>query len=341
MSKSLRVLWSVHLYPPMHNCGSEYVAHHLNKYLVSKGHQVRVILQRYNGPMYTYEGVEVFPASGRVDAYLWADVMATHLDFTQFSILMANQAKKPLLHFIHNDIPYSSIQNANRGQYVVYNSDWIANSIGYQHPAITLHPPCDAAQYNVNKRPQDNEYITLVSLNERKGGDMFRQIAEAMPERKFIGVTGSYDNPGPKKLTQDEIIKSMPPNVVLVPNSPDIQAVYRQTRLLLMPSDYESWGRTATEAMCNGIPVIVTPTDGLKENCGDAAEYVGSPLKAKEPGDAAVDIGTVDQWVAAIKKFDNPKHYAKKSLLCRNRAKQLDPLRELQALEEFIINARF
>lgn len=337
----MRILWSIHLYPPQHNCGSEYVAHHVNKYLISRGHQVRVVLQRYNGPMYTYEGVEVFPATGRVDSYMWADRIFTHLDFTQFTILMAHQTKRPLFHFIHNDIPYSSIQNAVRGQYVVYNSDWIAKGIGYQHPAITLHPPCDVAQYNVNPDPKKSEYITLVSLNERKGGDMFRQIAEAMPERKFMGVVGSYDNPGPKKLVQDDIIAAMPSNVTIVPNSPDIQAVYRQTQLLLMPSDYESWGRTATEAMCNGIPVIVTPTDGLKENCGKAADYVGVPRETKQPGDAAVHLGDVSEWVAAIKKFDNAKYYREKSLLCRDRAKQLDPLKELQALEEFIINARF
>lgn len=336
----MRILWSIHLYPPQHNCGSEYVAHHVNKYLVSKGHQVRVILHQYKGPMFTYEGVEIFPASGKVDAYMWADVLCTHLDFTQFTILMAHQCRRPLVHFIHNDIPYSSIMNANRGQYIVHNSDWIANKIGYPHPGITLHPPCDISQYNVNpKSPKDNEFITLVSLNERKGGDMFRRIAEAMPDRKFMGVIGSYDNPITR--TQEEIVLSMPSNVVIVQNSPDIQAVYRQTRLLLMPSDYESWGRTATEAMCNGIPVIVTPTEGLVENCGKAADYVGVPRETSQPGDAAVHIGEVSDWVAAIKKFDDAKYYAKKSLLCRNRAKELDPEKELAALEQFIINARF
>ena len=32
-----------------------------------------------------------------------------------------------------------------------------------------------------------------------------------------------------------------------------------------MPSDYESWGRTATEAMCSGIPVICSEANGLKK----------------------------------------------------------------------------
>jgi glycosyltransferase involved in cell wall biosynthesis len=337
----MRILWSIHLYPPAHNCGSEYVAHHVNKYLISKGHECRVILHRYNGPMYTYEGVEVFPASGSVDAFRWANIVATHLDFTQFTILMAREAKRPLVHFVHNDIEYASIKSAHHGQAVVYNSRWIADKIKYPWPSITLHPPCDFNYYNVNEDPINNEYIALISLNERKGGYMFKKIAEAMPGRKFLGVIGSYDNPGSMKLSQESIVAMMPPNVTIVPNSPDILSVYKKTRLLLMPSDYESWGRTATEAMCNGIPVICTPTDGLKENCGDAADYVGYPIPDALPGEASVKIGNTGQWVDAILRYDDPVYYREKSVLCRERARELDPLRELEALESFLLNVKY
>lgn len=336
-----RILWSIHLYPPSHNCGSEYVAHHVNKYLISKGHQCRVILHRYDGMPYVYEGVEVFPATGRVDAFAWADIICTHLDFTQYTIIMANEARRPLLHFVHNDITYSSINNADSGQGVVYNSQWIKNKIGYKHPSIVLHPPCDISHYNVNEYPGENEYITLISLNERKGGYLFAKIAEAMPDRKFIGVVGSYDNSGPMKLSQAQIISMMPSNVTVIPNSPDILSVYKKTRVLLMPSDYESWGRTATEAMCNGIPVICTPTEGLLENCGNAALYVGSQRQTSEPGEASVYTGEVKQWVNAIKELDSPTYYEKKSLACRERARELDPVKELEALESFILNTAF
>lgn len=315
------------------------MAHHVNKYLVSKGHHVRVILQQYKGQIYSYEGVEVFPASGRVDAFQWADVLMTHLDFSQFTIAMAMTVRKPIIHFVHNDIRYESIHHAPRGQHIVYNSNWIKNKIGYTWPGVVLHPPCDMKYYNVGGDP--NGAITLISLNERKGGYIFKKIAEAMPDRKFIGVVGSYDNPGSLALNQQQIIDMMPPNVEIVPNSPDILSVYKRTRLLLMPSDYESWGRTATEAMCNGIPVICTPTDGLMENCGSAADYVGEPLISPEPGEAAVKVGTVKDWVKALEKYDDATYYANKSVLCRQRAAELNPEKELEALEQFILNARF
>lgn len=337
----MRILASIHLFFPRHCCGSEAMMLHIMKFLISKGHQCRVILQQYDGPMYTYEGIEVFPSTGHLDAYRWADIIFTHLDFTQYTIIIAHSIERPLVHFVHNDIPYTSIQNASRGQYVVYNSEWIGKAIGYKHPSTVLHPPCDTSYYNVNKQPETNEYITLISLNERKGGYIFKKIAEAMPDRKFLGVIGSYDNSGPMNLSQQQIVAMMPPNVTIVPNTPDILSIYRKTRVLLMPSDYESWGRTATEAMCNGIPVICTPTEGLKENCGSAAIYVGSPREHSAPGEASVRVGKVSDWVRAIKSLDHVERYRKYSVLSRKRAQELDPVRELEALEKFILDARF
>jgi glycosyltransferase involved in cell wall biosynthesis len=333
----MRVLASVHLYPPQHNCGSEWMLHRINKFLISKGHQCRVIIHHYSDVPYDYEGVEVFPETGLVDAYRWADIILTHLDMTQFTITLAHLAKRPIVHFAHNDIAYDCIMNSPGRSYAVYNSQWIADKIGYKIPGYVLHPPCDIKDYEVETT---REYITLISLNERKGGHLFYQIAKAMPEKKFLGVIGSYDNPGPLKMSQTDIISNLIqlPNFTLVPNTPDILATYRRTRILLMPSDYESWGRTATEAMCSGIPVICTPTKGLKENCGEAAIYAGKPIDG-EPGAAQVNPGTVKQWVRAIRSLDNPVKYGKYSLACKERASELNPVKELEGLEQFLINA--
>jgi glycosyltransferase involved in cell wall biosynthesis len=332
----MRILASIHLYPPQHNCGSEWMLHRVFKFLITKGHHCRVILHYYNGDPYEYEGVEVFPATGKIDAYMWANVIITHLDMTQFSIITAKQAQKPLVHFVHNDIPYSSILNNMGNVSAVYNSDWIKKKIGYNIPGYVLHPPCDVEDYKVDR---DGDYISLISLNERKGGYLFYQIAKAMPDKQFLGVVGSYDNAGELKLSQMDIINELLqlPNFTLVPNTPDILSTYRRTRILLMPSDYESWGRTATEAMCSGIPVICTPTPGLKENCGEAAIYVGEPIPECNPGDPQVKTGDVKEWVKAIRSLDDRETYEKYSLLCTARAAALNPLTELEGLNEFLI----
>ena len=141
----MNVLWSIHLYPPTHNCGSEYVAHLVNTFLVSKGHNVRVIIHQDKNIFtpYNYEGVEVFGSKvgGHVDTYRWANIILTHLDFTQFSIVMAKEARKHLVHFVHNDIPYSSIMHNFGNVSAVYNSQWIADKIGYNIPGIVLQAP--------------------------------------------------------------------------------------------------------------------------------------------------------------------------------------------------------
>lgn len=310
---------------------------------MSKGHQCRIILHSDNNipTPYIYEGIEVFGSkTGQlVDTYRWADVVITHLDFTQFTIVMTAAAKRPLVHFVHNDIPYESIKHNFGGVSAVYNSKWIADKIGYTIPGYVLHPPCNAIDYSVNST---GDYITLVSLNERKGGFLFYQIAKAMPDKKFLGVIGSYDNPGPLKMVQMDIINLclQLPNFTLIPNTPDIISTYKKTRLLLMPSDYESWGRTATEAMCSGIPVICTPTPGLLENCKDAGYYVGKVIDKPEPGEAQVDLGIVNDWVKAIRLFDDKETYKKYALLCKARAAELDPEKELEGLEQFLCNAQ-
>lgn len=327
----MRILWSIHLYPPAHNCGSEWMAHHVNKFLISQGHEIRVILHQatmHNIQVpYEYEGVTVLPPTGHLDAYRWASVIITHLDFTQFTLLQAMQIDKPIVHFVHNDIQYSSIVNSPyKKQYIVYNSMWIANKKMYDHRFTVLPPPCDAAYYDVSPNPIENEFITLISLNVNKGGELFYKIAEAMPDKKFLGVMGSYDH---------QIVKQLP-NVIIYPNTPDIREVYKMTRILLMPSRYESWGRTATEAMCSGIPVVCTPTPGLKENCGYAGIYVGKPVSDPEPGQPYVDPGSADEWVKQIRKLDNEKYYSEISRLCRKRAAELNPEEELKQLESFL-----
>jgi hypothetical protein len=41
----MKILVFIHAYPPDHNAGAEYMIHTMNKYLVSKGHEVRVMVR--------------------------------------------------------------------------------------------------------------------------------------------------------------------------------------------------------------------------------------------------------------------------------------------------------
>jgi glycosyltransferase involved in cell wall biosynthesis len=323
----MNILASVHLYPPEHLCGAEFMLHAINRHMSAQGHTVKVLLHQANQykitEHYIYDGIDVFPPDQNtiMNLFRWADVVITHLDYTAWTINMAAIQRIPVVHLIHNTHPYVHIIDAEKPQFIVYNAQWAADKLKYQHDSIVIPPPVDPDVYNVGLISDRNTAITLINLDTNKGGHILRQIAEAMPERQFIGVVGSYSEP-----YSDGQHVNQPPNVEVWPKQPDIRKVYERTRILIMPSKYESWGRTATEAMASGIPVICTSTPGLLENCGEAGYYIQ-------------DRDKVAEWVKGIKRLDDKKIYAAASKKAKERAAALDPKENLHRLEKFMQNA--
>lgn len=313
-------LWSIHLYPPVHNCGAEYMAHGINKFLITKGHHCRVLLHQANKHkierVYDYEGVKVYPPVNPVETIKTADVVITHLDYTHHTIKLCKQANRKVVHLVHNDTPYQSIKNAPWVN-VVYNSEWIKEKLNYQNNSFVLTPPCDWRFYDTNKNTEENEYITLINLDWNKGGEVLTKIALAMPDKKFLAVKGSYS------YDERGQFDRQPSNVTVILNTPDILSVYAKTRVLIMPSLYESWGRTATEAMCSGIPVVCSATPGLVENCGKAGLFVD-------------DRDNIDQWVRWIKRLDDKKFYGHVSKKAKERSRELDPVKKLEEFEYWL-----
>jgi glycosyltransferase involved in cell wall biosynthesis len=291
--------------------------HALNKSCKNYGHDVRVLLHQANHYRiknhYIFDDIDVFPPDDIIFDKLvsWSNAIFTHLDYTRLSIGMAEMFKKPLFHLIHNTHTYEEIVQAEKPQYIIYNSNWAKSRLNYNHDSFVLHPPCDFRYYDCVENPNLNEFVTLINLNENKGGNLLYELAKLLPNKKFLGVKGSYD---------EQIIKHLP-NVTILEKQIDIRQVYKKTRLLLMPSTYESWGRTATEAMASGIPIICTETGGLAENCGKAGVYVER---------------TAESYALEIEKLDNQKLYLRKSKDSRIRSRELDPVTELALFNEWL-----
>jgi len=68
--------------------------------------------------------------------------------------------------------------------------------------------------------------------------------------------------------------------------------------------------------------VICNPTAGLKENCGSAGIYI--------------DRDDIDGWVKAIKRLDDVKEYRKWSKKAKDRSRELDPKKELEAFGAWV-----
>jgi glycosyltransferase involved in cell wall biosynthesis len=296
----------------------------MNRFFQSRGHTIKILLKQANvhriESHYVYDNVDVFPPDQytEISLFQWADAVLTHLDYSAWSQQLAGMFGKPVFQIIHNDYPRDHIISADRPQFIVYNSNWIKDKLAYPHDSFVLHPPTDYRHYKVDMDAWDNEHITLINLDQNKGGEILREIAKALPVRKFLGVMGSYSEP--IKIGQ---ITDQPSNVQIMPKQQDIREAYKLTRILIMPSKYESWGRTATEAMASGIPVIASPTEGLKENCGNAGIFVK-------------DRDDVSEWVKEIQKLDDEKRYRRASAKASVRAIELNPTHELTQMSEWM-----
>lgn len=306
----LNVLAWVDRYPPVDNAGGEWALHHMLRPLAAAGHRVDVLARSCPEPT-VLEGVRVWPDSLRhVEALAAAaDVLVGHLFFTREVVHLAAQRQLPLVYLFHNTFTVEHWNlTPNNLTACVYNACWVRDQVAdggglTGHPSAVVRPPVALADYEVPEAAHQRTYTTLVNPNPDKGGDVFYDLARRMPGHQFLAVAGAYGQqrrpePGDR-------------NVVWQHQTAAIRDdVYARTRVVLMPSRYESWGRVAVEAMCSGIPVVAHPTEGLREALGDAALYA--------------DRDDVAAWEAALRQLDDPAAYDHWSRAARARAKHLD-----------------
>ena len=113
---------------------------------------------------------------------------------------------------------------------------------------------------------KDEKIITHISnLRQVKRIDnvieIFERILEKMPARLIIVGEGPEKKPS-KKLCKE---KGIYDNVLFVGNSHEVDKILCFSDLFLLPSEHESFGLVALEAMACGVPVISSNAGGLPE----------------------------------------------------------------------------
>ena len=266
----MNIVFFVHAWAGTHNSGAEWTVQHYAKYLHQKGCSIEVILPENQ----IYPDGEKFGFIKFITGYYSnefflalsnADVIFTHLDNTGVAINWARHFKKHLIFLSHNDHDYRIVRARQLNISVVYNNKANQKNVSggaYPNPSIVCKPPIFPDDVKYNRKHGQN--VTLINCNENKGGKILVELAKRLPKIKFLGVLGSYG---------EQIIDDTYKNLKYVAQTPDIHLIYGKSNIILMPSDYESYGRVALEAAINRLPVICTPTDGLKECLGAAGLY--------------------------------------------------------------------
>ena len=108
----------------------------------------------------------------------------------------------------------------------------------------------------------------MINPHRVKGIDTFLEIARRLPNEKFLLVE-SWTLGNTELETLKSKLASLA-NVSFLRRVPDVQEIYRQTKLLIVPSVWEeAFGRVVIEAQSCKIPVIVSQRGGLPEAVGD------------------------------------------------------------------------
>lgn len=317
-----RSVMLLHGYTPFWNAGSEICAHTVNRLLVEKGHEVWVGVPGY--PNRIYEGVHIFDMNDRILLHKimkHTHVISTH-SFRDKCKKLSRQYGSAYIDWLHGGTFTNNVRNTKyekegeERNFTVFNSLSLLDT--FKEPErLKYHiliPPVDWREYEVAE--SEKKYVTLSNLNENKGGQVLIDIAKVTPNIQFLGVRGSY---------WKQIEDHRQENITYIDNTPNIKEVYGQTKILIMPSKEETWGRTAVEAMSSGIPVIASPTPGLKECCKDAALYA-------DPYD-------IQEWSRLIIRLSNDKaFYDEFSNRGKIRAKQLEPTHDLEMFQEWFEN---
>ena len=313
----MNVVAIVEALPPRWNAGGEITMHLMLRELKRRGHGVVALVTGANHEDSLVVHEDVLQVGVRHASYDFliesarnADVLVTQLRATGEAMRVADRAEKPLVHYAH--VPWHCKRyRIPDDATVVFNSEWTKREA--RREGRVAYPPVFPQEYAVSP----GESFTLLNMTSNKGGEVFWRLAKAEPKLLFLGVEGAYGvqtNPG-RTAHRFE-------NVSVVPSSPDVRAIYRRTRCVLVPSGYESYGRAPLEAAASGIPSVCRDLPGIREAMGGAPIYVPDL-------DAA-------SWVAALREVNhNWGQYAHRAL---DRSREVDPRRGVDVFEEVLLS---
>ena len=139
-----------------------------------------------------------------------------------------------------------------------YMRDYIQRFSGLD--STVLHFPSYGTGPFTHFNNFDSGYVMTVNPSALKGISIFLSLAQKLPHVKFAAIpfwgTSAEDGAALERL----------PNVTMVQPSRELDDIFKQTKVLLVPSVWgEAYGQIVVDAMLRGIPVLASNAGGLPE----------------------------------------------------------------------------
>ena len=186
-------------------------------------------------------------------------------------------------------------------------------------------------------------FITMINPCAYKGISIFLALARAMPEISFAAV------PTWGTTRSDRAALEAVPNVRILEARDNVDDIYSQTRVLLVPSLWdEGFGVVCVEAMLRGIPVLASDTGGLPEaklgvdhllpvhpitQCRHASDSQGLRMPVVPKQD-------IDPWLRALRELLTDRdRYERLSAVSRDTACAFASSLGIEPFEKFLNEA--
>ncbi|CDH43069.1 glycosyltransferase [Candidatus Contendibacter odensensis] len=292
----MRILMATGLtYLPQRVGGAQSSMHDFAEALIARGHEVAILasldisdrlgqlnrlkrnLFRWNRyPCDRWAGYKVYrgwnPASGvrEIVRRFQPDIIFIHVEDTLRFAAASRAINLPAVVYLH-DVEF---HNLTAEPHDLTGITWLANShytankfkATYGLEATVLHNIIKKENYQVPDHK--GGYVTFINPHPWKGVELAFAIAQTCPDIPFLFVE-CWRLPKQEQAALQKRIQQTN-NITWRPRSLDMREVYRDTSLLIVPSQCEeAWGRVVTEAQINSIPVLASNRGGLPEAVGN------------------------------------------------------------------------
>lgn len=224
------------------------------------------------------------------------DVVYTHASLSAPAVKAARAVKIPSILAVHAPPRYAQdLRGAwTKASMRLYNTESARRE--WRDPqGCVLHPPVGMPD-KINGR---GDAYTLTSSLVNKGVNVVLGLAQIRPSQRFIIV----ESPAHKTHGDSDFWEKAAkiPNVEVWPRLEphEMHVLWRETRMLLVPSFYETYGMSAVEAAFQGIPSVHVRTSDVLEGIGTAAQLIRPRCTLR---DLAMAVDEVEDLYNAFSK---------------------------------------